>query len=84
MKNGIDSIRKQTGVLYGTITLTRFAMAGGLLGACAGDYALNFSSASQIVTSSAKVTTTNFTFEAWFKVTTFIGENQVLAQHSGW
>ena len=48
----------------------------------AGDFVLNFANATQIVTTTGKVTTASFTFEAWFKVTTFTAENQVFAQYT--
>lgn len=51
--------------------------------ACAGDSTLAFSSASQIVTSTGMVTSASFTFEAWFRYTGYITENQVLGQYAG-
>ena len=51
--------------------------------ALAADYALRFSDNSQIVTTSAKVATLDFTFEAWFKVEGFTGESYIVAQYIG-
>jgi fibronectin-binding autotransporter adhesin len=49
----------------------------------AADYVLNFSSTLQTVNTPVKVTTANFTFEAWFKVTEFTGENDIVCQYIG-
>ena len=49
----------------------------------AADYALTFTTNTQIVTTSAKVTTSDFTFEAWFKVAAFTSENHIFAQYVG-
>ena len=51
-------------------------------GARGADYVLSFSTNTQVVTSTAKVTTSNFTFEAWFKIASFIAENQICAQYT--
>lgn len=50
--------------------------------ALAADPVLLFSNATQIVTTPAKITNTNFTFEAWFKIASFTNENQICAQYS--
>lgn len=47
------------------------------------DYALLFSNATQVVNTSAKVATANFTFEAWVKVDAYTSENHIFAQYVG-
>jgi len=42
---------------------------------------LQFSNATQVVNTPAKVTTTNFTFEAWVKVDAYTFENHIFAQY---
>ena len=49
----------------------------------AADYVLTFSNATQIVNSSAKVTTSDYTFEAWIKVAGYTSENHIFAQYLG-
>ncbi len=48
----------------------------------AADHALSFATNTQIVSTTGMVTTAAFTCEAWFKITTFAGENQVVAQYA--
>ena len=50
---------------------------------CAADYVLTFANTSQVVNTSAKVTTANFTFEAWIKVAAYTSENHIFAQYLG-
>ena len=52
------------------------------LGAKAADHALSFATQAQIVSTTGMVTSAAFTYEAWFKITTFAGENQVVAQYA--
>ena len=49
----------------------------------AADYVLTFSNNTQIVNTSAKITTTAFTVETWFKITTFTSENDLITQYIG-
>ncbi len=44
---------------------------------------LSFNGASSYITSSAKITTVNFTAEYWVKPTTYHDENQILSQYTG-
>ena len=47
----------------------------------AADHVLLFSNATQVVNTPAKVTTTDFTFEAWVKVDAYTLENHIFAQY---
>ena len=48
----------------------------------AADHALTFTNSTHLVTTTGMVTSASFTYEAWFKITTFAGENQVVAQYA--
>ena len=63
-------------------SLALIGLSAALPGAArAGDYALTFSNATQVVNSSAKVTTADFTFEAWIKTDAYTSENHIFAQY---
>lgn len=49
----------------------------------AGDYALSFAGGTNYVSTPVKVTTANFTFEAWVKVSSYTAQNWVFTQYVG-
>lgn len=86
MKTLTDSRRLSRGVSRAGARSIQAAMVCCLTAAFsaqAGDYALCFSNSTQIVSTAAKITTSSFTFEGWFKITAFTGENQVFGQYQG-
>jgi len=49
--------------------------------AAAADNVVNFNNSAQYITTSAKITTTDFTVEAWFKLYEYISESQLISQY---
>ena len=85
MKQAFRSFRQQGSLVRGFLTAALFAMAfgGTSLRAHAGDNVLGFGAAGQRVTTTGKITTVNFTAEAWFKQTNSLPENQLFSQYAG-
>jgi len=77
MKLFYTSLLKQAARALPLALLSLFPVSAG-----AADHALSFATQTQIVNTTGMVTTASFTYEAWFRITTFAGENQVVAQYA--
>ncbi len=82
-----SALRSLCSVFHLSCRIAAFALIGVTTAlpeaAHAADYALLFGNATQVVNTPAKVTTADFTFEAWVKATAFTSENHIFAQYVG-